>query len=75
MFQIDDVYQLQQKEWQPVIDWFCKKYSVNIQPTQDMVGPEIESKTKEIIERHFLSYNLPSLHGNRISIELAMHLV
>lgn len=32
-------------------------------PTRDMIGPEISKQTREIIERHFLSYNLEPLHG------------
>ncbi|CAH1389439.1 unnamed protein product [Nezara viridula] len=65
----DEVYDVQQKEWQPVIKWFCDRYGVEISPTRDMIGPEISKQTREIIERHFLSYDLAPLHGFMFAVE------
>lgn len=65
----DEVYDVQQKEWQPVIDWFCKRYSIKMTATRYIVGPQIIDNTKETIQRHFLSYNLASLHGIMFAVE------
>jgi len=33
----EELVQLQKKEWQPVIDWFDKKYCVSIEPSSHLV--------------------------------------
>lgn len=64
-FQEDGMYELQKKEWDPVIEWFCKRFQVNLRPTRELGGSLVPVEAKEIIRKHLLSYDLSSMHGNK----------
>uniref|UniRef100_T1HZK6 Uncharacterized protein n=4 Tax=Rhodnius TaxID=13248 RepID=T1HZK6_RHOPR len=65
----EDVFTLQQREWDPVISWFCKKYDVDIGPTTDLTGPVVSNETRDIIRKHLLSYNIKAIHGFNLAVE------
>lgn len=58
------MYDLQQNEWTPLIDWFCKRYDVNLSATRDISPPVIDTNIKAVIQRHLLSYNFAAINGN-----------
>lgn len=62
----DELYNLQVREWDPVIQWFCDRYRVNLQKSRNMVAPTIGDDTKMAISKHLLSYNFSAIHGNNI---------
>ncbi|BES88484.1 ATP synthase mitochondrial F1 complex assembly factor [Nesidiocoris tenuis] len=71
----EEMHALQQKEWDPVIKWFCERFKVSIQPTRDLGGVEIPVTTKEIIRKHLLSYDLASMHGFLLAVECLKSLI
>ena len=63
MQEADELYDLQVREWQPVLDWFCKKYNVKLEPVRDISGPTVSQETKAEIMKHLLSYDFWAIHG------------
>ncbi|KAI4465400.1 atp synthase mitochondrial f1 complex assembly factor 2/atp12 protein mitochondrial precursor [Holotrichia oblita] len=59
----DELYKFQVQEWDPVIQWFCDKFAVNIQKSRVMEGPKISKETKQILSRHLLSYTQEAIFG------------
>jgi ATP synthase F1 complex assembly factor 2 len=59
----DELYELQTQEWQPILNWFCKRYDVRLEATRDISGPNISQETKSILTKHLLSYNFWAVHG------------
>lgn len=59
----EDLGKLQSEEWDPVIQWFCDRFLVDLQKSKDMTGPTITDQTKANVMRHLMSYNFPSIHG------------
>ena len=64
---MDELYDLQIQEWQPVLDWFCKRYDVKLEPSRDISGPAVSQETKAAITRHLLSYNFWAVHGKLVT--------
>lgn len=60
---MDELYQLQVEKWEPVIQWFCEYYDVDIVRTQNIEMPIISAGTKAVLTRHLLSYNFNSIYG------------
>lgn len=58
----EKLYHRQQVEWQPVIDWFCDRYEVDISPSVTLTGA-VTPETREKIRRHLLSHNFEAVHG------------
>jgi len=50
-------------EWQPVIDWFCERYEVDVAPSATLFGSPITPENREKIRRHLLSHNFEAVHG------------
>ncbi|KAF6214962.1 hypothetical protein GE061_009707 [Apolygus lucorum] len=65
----EEMFALQQKEWDPVIEWFCERFDVDLKPTRELGGFEVSVTTKEKIRKHLLSYDLHSLHGFLFAVE------
>lgn len=65
----EDLHKLQQKEWGPIIDWFCKRFDIDVKPTQDLGLTDISKEAISVIERHLLSYNFASVHGILFAVE------
>ncbi|KAH8314059.1 hypothetical protein KR067_004750 [Drosophila pandora] len=66
LFQYDDekaLQELQQNEWDPVIDWFNQRFEVNLQKTMNITPPQVSEEDKIKIAKHFQSYSLETLHG------------
>ncbi|KAG8257310.1 ATP synthase mitochondrial F1 complex assembly factor 2 [Homalodisca vitripennis] len=59
----DGLYQLQQKEWQPQIDWFCERFEVTLAATESIGIVNVLPETKAALQRQLLSYNFSAIHG------------
>lgn len=59
----DELYKLQTQQWDPIIEWFKKRYQVDIEKTRSIASLTISQDVKTILERHLLSYNFESLIG------------
>lgn len=58
-----ELFSFQQGEWSPIIDWFCKRFDVSIQPSLSIDSPTISPETKAVLSRHLLSYDIWAIHG------------
>ncbi|PSN40270.1 ATP synthase mitochondrial F1 complex assembly factor 2 [Blattella germanica] len=65
----DELYDLQMQEWQPIVEWFCKRYDVKLEPARDIGGPVISQETKTALTKHLLSYNFWAVHGFSFGVE------
>ncbi|KAL0099775.1 hypothetical protein PUN28_019888 [Cardiocondyla obscurior] len=61
--EVDELYQLQIKKWEPIVDWFCENYNVDIKRTQSIEAPTVSMETKAELTRHLLSHNFNSIYG------------
>lgn len=64
-----DLYELQTQEWDPMIEWFNKRYSTELAKTDDISPPLFPSNAKMQIANYFMSYNLTALHGIQFAVE------
>ncbi|KAF5273589.1 hypothetical protein FQR65_LT04587 [Abscondita terminalis] len=71
----DELYKLQVEEWDPVIQWFCDKFRVNLKKSRDMNAPIINTDTKSTISRHLLSYNFACVHGYVYAVDTLKSLI
>jgi len=58
----EKLYVRQLAEWQPIIDWFCQRHEVDIQPSLSLTA-QFSDDTREKIRRHLLSYNFEAVQG------------
>lgn len=59
----EELCSLQKKEWDPLVQWFCDHFRVNIVKTQSIESPIVPSETKSLLIRHLCSYNQHAVHG------------
>ncbi|CAH2307732.1 ATP synthase mitochondrial F1 complex assembly factor 2 [Pelobates cultripes] len=55
--------ELQNNEWDPIIEWAEKRYNVLIGSSTFILGPSIPRETKDVFTRHLASYNSWALLG------------
>ncbi|XP_054282877.1 ATP synthase mitochondrial F1 complex assembly factor 2-like [Macrosteles quadrilineatus] len=65
----ENLYSIQQNEWQPHIDWFCQRFGVTIAATHNIGPPQVSDDIKAQIQRHLMSYNFAAIHGFLFAIE------
>lgn len=63
------LYEKQKQDWQPIIDWFCQRHSVEIQPSTSINSPTFSSNAREQIRRHLLSYNMNAIQGFTFGVD------
>lgn len=63
-FQEDEaLFNLQVNEWDPIIQWFNKRFDVSIKKSIQMDVPTVNEKDKATIIKHLLSYNFAAING------------
>lgn len=60
------MYNLQKNRWDPLIQWFCDRFQVDIIKTCSIEAPKVTLDTKDVITKHLLSYNFEAIHGKMI---------
>ncbi|XP_063232897.1 ATP synthase mitochondrial F1 complex assembly factor 2 [Bacillus rossius redtenbacheri] len=65
----DELYQLQLERWQPVLEWFCERYSVQLVASRDITMPAVTDETRATLRSHLLSYNMWAVHGFSFAVE------
>lgn len=64
LFQEDEsLFKLQINEWDPVIEWFNKRFDVNLQKSVQMDIPPVGEKDKAALTKHLLSHNFAAING------------
>lgn len=64
-----DLYQLQMNEWDPLIEWFNKRYSTELVKTVDISPPVFPPGAKMQISKFLNSHTLATLHGIQFAVE------
>lgn len=59
----DELYKLQIKNWDPLVQWFCDNYGVDMVKTQSINAPTVSPETKAKLTRHLMSYNQSAVYG------------
>lgn len=58
-----DLFELQKNEWDPVIEWFNKRFDTNVQKTHTISPPSVSDVDKMKISKYFLSHTDDVLYG------------
>lgn len=64
-----ELFQLQTEQWDPVIEWFNKRYDTELVKTVDISPPVYPANAKMQIAGYLKSYNLETLHGIQFAVE------
>lgn len=64
-----DLYQLQKENWDPILEWFNKRYSTELAKTDDISPPVFPANAKMQIANYLTSHNLTALHGIQFAVE------
>jgi ATP synthase mitochondrial F1 complex assembly factor 2 len=64
-----ELYKLQSEQWNPLIEWFNKRYSTKLQKTDNISPPTYTSNAKMQIAGYLKSHNLASLHGIQFAVD------
>lgn len=59
----DALYGVQSKEWDPIIEWFNERYSVDMTKNRDIQPVTVSKEIRMNIGKYLMSYNEPSLHA------------
>ncbi|XP_076030580.1 ATP synthase mitochondrial F1 complex assembly factor 2 homolog l(2)k14505 [Oratosquilla oratoria] len=65
----DDIIQVQNREWDPVMEWFNNRFEVNLKPGFGICGVEIPPEMQEPIRKYLLSYNIWAVNGFFYGVE------
>lgn len=50
-------------KWIPLINKFNGYFEINLKPSKSIYVETFDSKSKDIVEKYFLSIGFPALHG------------
>ncbi|XP_076642318.1 ATP synthase mitochondrial F1 complex assembly factor 2 homolog l(2)k14505 [Halictus rubicundus] len=64
-----ELYKLQAKKWDPLVQWFCDNYGVDIMKTKTIEAPTVSTETKAVLLRHLMSYNDSAVYGFMYGID------
>lgn len=65
----------QTKEWDPLVDWFNQRYSVNVEPSTAITGPNLPVEAKDVLQKHLLSHDFWTLNGLMFAVESVKSLI
>lgn len=68
--QDDELYQMQLKEWDPVIQWFNDRYQVDMKKNRDLNTPVISEEIRLRVGKHLMSYDESCLHGFVFAVDV-----
>lgn len=51
------------EKWVPLIDKFNGYFETNLKPTKGIYIENLDTNTRAIVEKYFLSLGFPALHG------------
>lgn len=59
----DDLIKFQINEWDPIIEWFNRRFNVNLKKSIQMDLSVVSEKDKTTLTRHLMSYNFAAING------------
>jgi len=69
------LYDIQVEQWDPLIEWFNKRYSVELEKTVDISVPVFPDGAKMQISKYLNSHSLTALHGIQFAVETVKSVV
>lgn len=54
---------MQTKEWNPILDWFNKRFETDLKPSIGICAVDISEGAKENLRRYFTSYDTWAISG------------
>lgn len=63
------------KEWDPIIQWFCDRFQVDLAKSRQMQSPKEDLQAKAIINKYLLSYSFEALHGFLYAVDTLKSLI
>lgn len=64
-----NLFQLQTEQWDPLIEWFNKRYETELTKTTDITPPVFPQGAKMQIASYLKSHSLTTLHGIQFAVE------
>lgn len=64
-----DLFKLQTEEWDPIIEWFNKRYDTQLEKSVDISAPVFPPNAKMQIASFLKSHDLAALHGIQFAVE------
>ena len=61
--------QLQAEQWDPLIEWFNKRYDTELEKTTNISPPVFPAGAKMSIAKFLKSHEMPALHGIQFAVE------
>lgn len=58
-----ELYELQKNEWDPIIEWFNKRYDTNLKKTLDITPPKLADSDRMNVAKYLMSNTIETLHG------------
>jgi ATP synthase mitochondrial F1 complex assembly factor 2 len=71
----ENLYKLQTEKWDPLIEWFNKRYDTELVKTVNISPPVYPAGAKMKIAKYLNSYNLTTLHGIQFAVETVKSVV
>nr|XP_018905182.1 PREDICTED: ATP synthase mitochondrial F1 complex assembly factor 2 [Bemisia tabaci] len=65
----DELYKFQQSEWQPVVDKFNEKFSVNLAPSRHLGMPQVSDQDRNTVQKYLASHNFWAIIGFSFAVE------
>jgi ATP synthase mitochondrial F1 complex assembly factor 2 len=65
----ENLFQMQSEKWDPLIEWFNKRYDTELAKTVDISPPTFPAGAKMSIAKYLNSHNLTTLHGLQFAVE------
>jgi len=64
-----ELYELQCQKWDPILEWFCRKYCVDLKPSMDIISPEIPGPAIHSVYKDLYSHSRPALFGLQFAVD------
>jgi len=64
-----ELVNMQQRLWDPILEWFCNTFDVSITATQNLLGPTVPEATVDRLTQHMISQRHETLHGFVFAVE------
>ncbi|XP_024946870.1 ATP synthase mitochondrial F1 complex assembly factor 2 isoform X2 [Cephus cinctus] len=65
----EELTKLQMEKWDPLIQWFCDQYEIDIVKTNSIEAPVVPLQTKAVLTRHLSSYNFEAVQGFMYAVD------
>lgn len=62
------MFKLQTNEWDPIIEWFNKRFNLHLEKSVQMDKPPVSEEDKSILTKHLMSYNFAAINGKMFSL-------